>query len=396
MAEAPNIFSAAEPGLGYIYQSRFALMKVLELPEDGLVYIERNDDVEFVTVEGKITLGSLKHKAVGERISDLSVDFWKSVRVWANHYKKSGRAGSDAAFILYSTATVSAGSFLQSFVGDGESDEIRATTATAVLATSKSEEIAKVKAELVDLTEDELQDFYGRITISSPTPRIEEIPGLIEPRWRTIRRQHRMPLFLRLEGWWSDLVINVLTNRAATGIKVQDVSDKLAILSEEFYSDNLPIDFRNSNPGQIDAVNDNRIFVAQLRALQLSEERIQHAIIDYYRAFEQRSAWARESLVVAGELEEFEDRLVEEWERHKAILCEKINSTSHDDACTAAGKDLYTWAVANTGHLRIRERVTEGYVTRGAFQMLANTRPSPKVHWHPRFLDQLLNKLNAA
>lgn len=391
-----NQFSAAEPGLGYIYQSRFALLQALELPEDSLLFIERNDDVEFVAVDGKITLGSLKHKALGQKLSDLSVDFWKSVRVWVNHWKASGRVGCTSTFVLYSTNAVSPGSFLEDFVGEGTPDEKRAAGAIALLASSNSADIAKVKADLADLSLEEAQDFYGRITIAPPAPRIDEVPTLIEPRWRLIRKEHRHPLFLRLEGWWSDLIINVLTGKAAPGIKVQDVSDKLALLNEEFRSDNLPIDFRNMRPTEVDAKNDKRMFVVQLRALRLSELRIQHAIIDYYRAYEQRSLWAREALVIAGELEDYEDRLVEEWERHKAIICEKIDVTSHDDACILAGTELFTWSVTNTGHLRIREMVTEEYVVRGAFQMLANNHPAPKVHWHPRFLEQLAKFLEAA
>ncbi|WP_352558827.1 ABC-three component system protein [Mesorhizobium sp. M0129] len=95
-------------------------------------------------------------------------------------------------------------------------------------------------------------------------------------------------------------------------------------------------------------------------------------------------------------MEEYEDRLVEEWDRHKAILCEKITEGSHDDACVEAGNALYLWALTNTSHLRIRERVTEPYVVRGAFQMLANDRPTPRVHWHPRFLERLVKILEAA
>jgi hypothetical protein len=40
-------FSAAEQGLGYIYQGRFALLKILELPESTGVLIEKNDDIEL-------------------------------------------------------------------------------------------------------------------------------------------------------------------------------------------------------------------------------------------------------------------------------------------------------------------------------------------------------------
>jgi hypothetical protein len=48
MSEAGSPSSAAEQGLGYIFQPRFALLRILALPEDCVVYIERNDDVEFV------------------------------------------------------------------------------------------------------------------------------------------------------------------------------------------------------------------------------------------------------------------------------------------------------------------------------------------------------------
>jgi hypothetical protein len=44
----------------------------------------------------------------------------------------------------------------------------------------------------------------------------------------------------------------------------------------------------------------------------------------------------------------------------------------------------------------IRERVTEPYVVRGAFHILANARPSPRVYWHPRFLRHLGKLLGVA
>ena len=396
MTKSASLFSAAEPGLGYIFQSRYALLRMFDLPEDGEVYIERNDDVEFVQVDGSITLASLKHKASGNLLTDLSVDFWKSVRVWVAQYKKSGKAASTARFILFTTASVSSGSFLELFVGTGGSAKQRANQAAAALSNSSSKEIAKVKADLTDLSETDAQDFYSRITISAQTARIDDIPELINQRLRTTRKEDRVALFNRLEGWWTDLVISVLTGKAGPAIKVQDVTDKLVLLSDQFKADNLPIDFRGKKPDEMDVSKDPRMFVAQLRALKLSEQRIQHAIIDYYRAYEQRSLWARERLIIASELEDYEDLLIEEWDRHKAVLCEKISDTSHDDVCIATGEALYRWASENTGHLRIRERVTEPYVVRGAFQILANDRPAPRVHWHPRFLNNLASILGTA
>jgi hypothetical protein len=116
----------------------------------------------------------------------------------------------------------------------------------------------------------------------------------------------------------------------------------------------------------------------QLREICISSNRIRSAILDYYRAFQQRSAWARERLLVAEEVEEYEERLVDEWNRYKDAVFEKLNEDSAQDALREAGVSLYTWAEFETGRiesLRIRARVTEQYVVRGSFHILANGKP---------------------
>jgi hypothetical protein len=71
--------------------------------------------------------------------------------------------------------------------------------------------------------------------------------------------------------------------------------------------------------------------------LSLSTTRLQNAIIDYYRAFEQRSSWARENLLISNEVEEYENRLVDEWVRYREVIFENIGDASPDDACMHAG-----------------------------------------------------------
>lgn len=397
MSNSTSKFSAAEQGLGYIFQPRLALLQALDCPEDCQVFIERNDDVEFVEQDGTASLGSLKHKAGGDRLADLSTDFWKSVRIWLVNFKGTGRTASKARYQLFTTAEVSGGSFLtqfEDFVADGER---RAHDAGAALTTSKSELIGKIAAELADLNGDELIDFYSRITIFSRTPRIDDIPGLVGRRLITVRKEFRQALFQRLEGWWIDLVIQTLTGRRSEPIKVQEIHDRLAALADDYKIDSLPIEFHEKLPeGSIDATGDKRRFVEQLRALNLSTDRIRYAIIDYYRAFEQRSSWARANLLVSDEIERYEDKLVEEWGRYRALVCENITVDSRDEACVTAGRELYQWAEQSTGQLRIREQVAEQYVVRGTFHILANGSPAPRVHWHPRFLEQLAKALGVA
>lgn len=373
------------------------MAKIFELPESSAVFIEKEDDVEFIAENGIRSLGSLKHKAGGDKLTNLSTDFWKSVRIWLAYYCKTGRIASDGRFLLFTTAELAQGTFLTLFTEGADDKDDRVQRAQAAIAISNSATIGKIREELEQLSDDELSDFYNRITIVDATPRITDLPTLINLHLRTIRRESRTAVFERLEGWWMDLAIKMLTGERKEPVYGYEVSDKLSAIAEEYRSDNLPITFRGRLPdGQIDVANDPRLFVEQLRVLDLSAARIRNAIIDYYRAFEQRSSWARESLLISGEIEEYEDRLVDEWSRYREIVFERLTDTGDDDACLAAGKELYRWAEMETTTLRIRERVTEPYVVRGALHILANATPRPRVYWHPRFLERLQQLLGIA
>ncbi|APC69144.1 ABC-three component system protein [Ralstonia pseudosolanacearum] len=398
-------FSAGEQGLGYIYQARLALLQLLQLPEDTAVFLEKDDDLDFVDSDGSKSLASLKHKAAGDRLTDLSTDFWKSVRIWLVRYKHDGRSASNLRFFLFTTGTVSDSSFLKRFLPVQLNTDDEAMTlaeqAEEALGRSRSELIGNIAEAFNELTPSEKEDFVARILILDGSPRIEDIPETIKDmHMRSIRREHRNAVFERLEGWWNDAVIKQLTGCRNEGIFGYEVSDKLSALSEEYKLDNLPITFRGKVPaGEIDTESDPRTFVVQLREIGISSNRIRNAILDYYRAFEQRSEWARENLLVSGEIEDYEDRLVDEWSRYKDVVFEELDENSAEDVLLRAGRELYTWADQQTGNyesLRIRARVTEPYVTRGSFHILADAAPEPRVYWHPRFLDRVGQLLEVA
>lgn len=398
-------YSAGEQGLGYIYQARLALLHLLQLPEDTAVFMEKDDDLDLVDGDGGKSLASLKHKAVGDRLTDLSTDFWKSVNIWLARYKRDSRAASNLRFFLFTTGTVPADSFLTRLLPDQPVASGEAATLTeladAALAKSKSQLIGQIATEFNDLTGAEKQDFLERIQVLDGSPRIDDIPATIKDKhMRSVRREHREFVFERLEGWWNDAVIKQLTGTRTEGIFGYEVSDKLSAIAEEYRADNLPIAFRGKVPArEIDTETDPRLFVAQLREIGISSNRIRSAILDYYRAFQQRSAWARENLLVSGEVEEYEDRLADEWKRYKDVVFEEVTDDSAEEALREAGATLYNWAEFETGKiesLRIRAQVTEPYVLRGSFHILADTTPEPRVHWHPRFLERLGTVLGVA
>lgn len=396
MSEQENLFSAGEQALGYSYQPRLALLQLLKLPEETGVLIEKEDDVEFIQ-HGTKTLASLKHKASGDRLTNLSKDFWKSVRIWLVRYKHDGRSSSSLKFFLFTTAIVGERSFLSGFIATTRMDAATLRSeADQVLAKTKSDVITSIKQDFDELTLTEKENFLARIEILDNSPRIDNVPSIIiDQHLRTVRREFRGAVYERLEGWWIDQTIRMMSGGRTSEIRGFEISDKLSAVSDQFKTDNLPIDFAGKYPhGDIDADADPRMFVAQLRMLNISSSRIESAILDYYRAFEQRSAWARENVLLEGEVEEYEDKLTEEWKRYRDVVFELIDDKSAEETMQTAGRELYKWAELNTHHLRIRERVTEPYVVRGNFHILANNQPRPRVFWHPRFLERLENILS--
>ena len=397
-------YSAGEQGLGYIYQPRFALLRLLQLPESTSVLIEKDDDLDFLDKNGVKTLASLKHKGAGDRLTDLSTDFWKSVRIWLARYNRDGRSEASLCFFLFSTGTVSNTSFLRHFLleppTEDDTDSLSQIAAN-VLAKSESKLIGEIADEFHKLNDYEKDDFLARIVIFDGGPRIEDVPSIIKDQhMRSIRRDNRDAIFERLEGWWNDTIVKLLVGNRTDAIFGYEISDKLSALAEEYKSDNLPITFRGKVPtGEIDPDNDPRLFVVQLREIGIASNRIRNAILDYYRAFEQRSSWARENLLISGEMEEYEDRLVDEWSRYRDVAFEELDGESADAVLLKAGKALYQWVDLESGNsstLRIRERVTEPYVVRGGFHILANSRPLPRIYWHPRFLNRVGQLLGVA
>lgn len=396
MTSSDNQFSAAEPALGYLYQLRYALLQILRLPEKTTCYIEKDDDIDFTDPEEGRILASLKHKAPGDTLTDLSPDFWKSVRIWLDYYIKNNISTEPVSFLLVTTGRVPVGSFLGIFLpntskGDNIENRIR-----EVLAKSDSKTIKKTKVLLDQLPIDKWHDFFNRIVIFDFQERIQDIPTLvINERFRPIRPQFRRPVYERFEGWWINVCIDLLSGRRIVPICGLEVSEKLGTIAEQFRDDNLPVDFEYAEPENgIFPETDDRYFVKQLRAIGLKSDRIRRAILDYYRAFQQRNSWLREIADLSGELESYDDRLVDEWARLREIVFEELEDNSPEELLKKTGRELLNrLTTCDLSNLRIRPRVTATFVTMGSYHMLANDE-SPRVYWHPRFKNRLAEILN--
>ena len=308
-----------------------------------------------------------------------------------DYYLKNDISTDPVSFFLFTTGQVVVGSLLEVFLPNGEKNDALPNRVRKVLAGSDSKLIKKTTDLLAKLPEDKWADFFRRITIFDSQERIQDIPKLImNERFRPIREQFRVPVYERLEGWWNNACIDLLTGKRVEPMRGFEVSEKLSAIAEQFREDNLPIDFHDAEPKDgVSPESDDRHFVRQLRAIGLKSDRIRRAILDYYRAFQQRNSWLREIADLSGELETYDDRLVDEWARLREIVFEELIDDAPEELLQKTGRELLNrLTTSDHSHLRIRPQVSATFVTMGSYHMLANDE-EPRVHWHPRFEDRV-------
>ncbi|MGI4821963.1 MAG: ABC-three component system protein [Janthinobacterium lividum] len=88
---------------------------------------------------------------------------------------------------------------------------------------------------------------------------------------------------------------------------------RITDLISRFQSDSLPIDYAQERIDMtyIEAQKD-KMFARQLNCLKVRTERVQLAIEDFCRAFEQRTRWVKDKLLIDDDLAVYEDKLRKE------------------------------------------------------------------------------------
>jgi len=284
-------------------------------------------------------------------------------------------------FVLLTTADApdkSAASRLRMRDRDAEAaDKLLMATAKS----SENEKTEKARAAYAGLPE------QIRLSLLRSVMILDGSPNIIDVREEIVRELHHAAprdridkLVERLEGWWFGAVIRAMSGAGPSAIPVLAIEQRVDELREEFKRDALPVDFKAAVPSQsVIAELDKRPFVRQLRKIEIGGPRIEYAIRDFYRASEQRSRWAREDLLLDGELEHYERDLTEAWEPRHASIVEESGSGSAEEK-VALGQSLFKWAEqdANFPLRTVRER----FLTHGSYHILANRYA---VGWHPDF-----------
>jgi hypothetical protein len=389
---SPSPFSAVDATLGYLYQVRSALLWALRRQKsepDFLISVETLDDVTFETAGGDPTdlLQTKHHRRGSASLTDASPDLWKTLRIWFEGHA-SGQTPPTANLCLVTTSTApdgTAASRLRAASRDltAAQQALDATAASSTNLTNKSAYEAYLKATSAQRTA-----ILGKVVIVDAAPTVAELDGELrnEVFW-AVGREHHAEFLDRLEGWWLRRVLRQLTDVSQDRIGSVELEAQMSDLREQFKKESLPIDedlLEFTLDDATKAAHEDSTFVRQLEIIKAGKHRIAAAIRDYYRAFEQRSRWIRDDLVVGLDLHQYEKRLCEEWEMVFEAMRDDVGDTATDEAQEQAARSVLAWAERTT--IPIRPSVTEPFVSRGSLHMLSD---EARIGWHPEFRARL-------
>ncbi len=387
-----DTFSAAQSHLGYLYQCRFALLCALRKTRSGhgfLLRLETLDDVVFEAEGAPAELLQTKHHLRGPAdLTDASPDLWKTLRVWSERVA-SGAIMPTTSLYLVTTSSApdgSAASYLRQHGRDADKAlaRLRATAQTSSSVTNR-----RAYEAFLALGQSKQRALLEAVYIIDASPSILDLDRCLaeEIRW-AVDRKYTDSFLSRLEGWWLRRAIRLLSDPNEPAVLSEEFEAEIDALREQFRRDALPID-EDIITATVDASGyQDAIFVQQLRLIGIGAQRVLAAIREYFRAFEQRSRWLREDLLLVGELERYEQRLVEEWELVFERMRDELGPDAAEEVKQKAAREVYSWV--ETTVIPIRPNVTEPFVTRGSYQILSDEL---RVGWHPDFLERLQHLL---
>lgn len=403
-------YSAAASLLGYIYQCRLALLeslKRLKSDPDIAVAIETLDDVVFEKDGSPTEVIQVKHHITRKAsLTNASTDLWKTIRIWCDLFSE-GLSEENSILCLMTTEASGENSAARHLRIEGRNI---AEAEKLLLQTSQtSENVSNKEAyqKFNSFRPEQRKALLERVYILDNCPLSKDLQSyLIEELWGHCERQHSGQFLTYLEGWWLQRVVAGLDGDTPTDIVDKEINSEsfkrkmhkilkvtggeidaqLDALREQFKSDSLPIhsEIQSANPDVTPF--SSWMFVKQLRLINVSENRIQRATTNFYKASEQRSRWVREALLVDDDLERYDDLLTEEWSIRFDQSKDAMPLGPTDVDQIASGQKLYQWVEAEA-HIPIRSSCQDRFITRGSYQILANRL---QVGWHPEFESRIV------
>ncbi|MGW6318795.1 ABC-three component system protein [Streptomyces sp. NPDC055099] len=383
------VHEASSSALGYLFQSQWALLQLLEGAEqrpDGAVSVELHDDVAWEESGKAVDLLQVKHHLKTARtLGDKDDDVWRTIQSWMDTHLPGDVEGPWLTLVTTQQARPGTAMAALRSGGAGPVEALRLLNAAAAASTAK--ESAKTRSAFLGLPMAERAVFVGRMRVIDSVLVIDEVDQAVRQRLRTALPQGHEDSFMRqLWAWWHEQTLAMLRKRM-TSVSVDRLVAQISRIRDDYTSDRLPTLVQRDDISD-DAREElsDACFLHQLRWVGAGRQ-LDKAMVDYYRAYTQTVMWLEDDLVGIEELERFEGNLRDEWGREFDWMLDELGEGATDQERERAGRTLLRWALDQTKY-RVRERYDEPFFARGKHHELADRG---RIGWHPLFEDRLEN-----
>ncbi|HQR44179.1 MAG TPA: hypothetical protein PLX97_15895, partial [Gemmatales bacterium] len=339
----PAKYSASTSLQGYLYQCRYAfllMLKRIRTSATAHLAIEKFDDVSFETGGKPSDLVQTKFHGTPGNLTDASEDWWKTLNIWCEGVRDKHFLLPGVTFSLITTQTAPVGS---------AAEALRATTSKRnparaddlllkVATTSTNVSLAKAFDVFKKLPKPKRLEMLNEVFIFDAACSVGDLDNpLLEELRFVAPRNHEKSFLDHIEGWWLRRLITHLDTAGQPAIRGGEVQEAIEQMRDTFADDNLPIQRPLPDPPHApDPATDHRQFVQCLRRLRLTDVRLRQSILDFYRASVHRDRWVTDTLINFEEIEDYDERLLGEWDRTCDSLMSELGTAGVDPASPAA------------------------------------------------------------
>lgn len=379
---------------GYVYQIDYALFVLLSRGKDSecsKVALEKLDDICYESEEDLNSLIQTKHHQNHKNLSECSEDLWRTINSWIDVVKDNNNLINFYDFIIVTTAKIpSDSSLLSSFRFENKIRNVDSIYISLqnICKTSNNQKNKRYYEAFLNTNERIIKSIISRMYIIDDENDIRGIGEKIKKEHLvlTCLPQNINQVYEKIIMWWRNRVIDTFSKKGDEKyITFDEVRAKIVSINQEFSATRLPIDPKYSEDKAENLIVDKTqtfIFGKQLKLIDILEgtPTYTQAKKDYLCAFYHRSWWTRNNDLLPGELEEYDYKLIDAWERDFYQMEETLRrkgSLKIESEKIQAGYELYCGMKDKP--IYIREEKKDLFIIMGSYHILSSQL---KVGWH--------------
>lgn len=377
---------------GILFQPYRALQWLAQAPRGAEVGVEYGDDVSVQSIHGHIYEQDKYTKAKGSRVSNKSIDLWKTLAIWAGKVPTYRTNQTSVEFVLATTKRPRDNALINQLAKlrkDSPTEDVEsAVQQVKKIANTTTGDTRTHANKVLSLSDEDLSFLACRIDL-------EIVHGLTDIKSDIFDHLHLPPsidtndAFRSLSGWATETLFNCwearepgIITRAALDTFVGNLIRNNLTPAKPTPTYAAYSGISSDELAQLDDEN----FVKQLRIIEFGDD----VILDAMRAFlvegRERNRLAREGNLTADIITDRDFRLQLRWRR---IFRTTAKQTPDK---VVAGQQIFDKTI---DHVDCYPNIEAAhYLTEGAYHRLANHDPAHEgsVGWHPDYKQQIGKK----